>query len=118
MKRARSGVIAALSLGVAILGMSASHAATAGGGTLRVEGAVKSPRTFDVAALQALGADTVSWEYRGGTRSVIGVPLIRVLEACGPWTGRHWRPSSVRCDWRCPPTPSRAAACTMCARCV
>jgi len=83
VKRARSGVIAALSLGVAILGMSASHAATAGGGTLRVEGAVKSPRTFDVAALQALGADTVSWEYRGCTRSVIGVPLIRVLEACG-----------------------------------
>jgi hypothetical protein len=76
----------ALAVAVVVIGGTFAAARSASGPAetvLEVRGAVPRPRAWTLDSLQALGADTVSWDYRDVTRRVVGVRLDKVLAACG-----------------------------------
>lgn len=56
---------------------------TPAAGALELRGALPKPRTFGLAELQRMPADTVAWRYRDADHIVIGVRLDRLLAECG-----------------------------------
>lgn len=76
--------------------LSSPVALAADSPALAVRGAVPRPRAFALSELQNGAADRVTWTYRGQQQQVVGVPLIRLLAACGWERGPMTRETPAR----------------------